>query len=240
MRRAARRSPALLLDGGSTVSLAGLPTDSDLTVTNGTTLDAEGNAVNLNSLTVTGGSIIDGSLNVSGACTLDDATIGADLTAASLTAADLVSLSGTDSIGTVLVDSTSDELDVDGSLTSSGGVTNNGTLNVNGTGTLDANVADNGALGFYVSNNQAFAGNLSGEGSFTPSHAQCRCLDPDRHAPGQDWRPGCCLSSGYPEIETFARMLPNSGKKYTRPIDRLCEMLNTNWTFAKSQMALEK
>ena len=98
----------LLLDSGSTVLLAGLPTGSDVTIINGTTLNLEGAVVTLNTLTVDGGSIIDGSIAAtsSASCSfsLDDATIGANLSGVSLTAGDLVSLSGTDYLsGTVTV-----------------------------------------------------------------------------------------------------------------------------------------
>ena len=112
-----------------------------------------------------GAAILNGSIDAT-TFSLDDAMIGANLTGGSLTASDLVSLSGTDSISTVTVNS-GGELDVDGSLTSSGGVTNYGTLDINGLGTLSGNVWTYGALAFNISNSQVFAGNIIGWGTFS-------------------------------------------------------------------------
>ena len=90
-----------------------------------------------------------------------------NLSGGSLTASDLVSLSGTDSLtGTVTVNSPGDELDVAGALSVGGLITNNG-LNVNGTGIIAGNIQNNGALGFYPSGIQAYASGIYGTGSVT-------------------------------------------------------------------------
>ncbi len=130
----------LQLDSGSTVSLAGLPTNSDLTITNGTTLDPEGNSIDLGSgsITVDCGGIIHGSIAAT-SYSLDDASISANLTGGSLTASDFVFLSGTDSLsGTVTVCTANDTLEMAGLLACSQTVTNNGTLEVDQGGTLNA------------------------------------------------------------------------------------------------------
>ena len=151
---------SILLDGGSTDTLASLPTDVDLNVNNWTTLDLDRDSVSPNTVAVTDGSIVDGSVSATESYTLDNATISANLSGGSLTASDLVSLSGTDSLtGTVTVNG---ELDVAGSLSSGEGLTNNGTLNVNGSGTLSADVVDNGVFAFNISNTQTFARAISG------------------------------------------------------------------------------
>ncbi|MGO9115577.1 MAG: beta strand repeat-containing protein [Thermoguttaceae bacterium] len=162
----------LALDSGSTVTLAGLPQGSNLTMTNGTTLNLGGSSVNLAAVSVTGCGIIDGSINAA-TYTLDNANISANLTGGSLTAADLVSLSGTDSLnGTVTVNTANDELDVAGALsigtpTNIGTLTNNGTLNVNGSGTISGNILNYDALGVNISDTQTFSGTISGTGSVT-------------------------------------------------------------------------
>ena len=58
-------------------------------------------------------------------------------------------------------------MDVAGSLTSIAGLTDNGTLNVNGAGTLSGDLTNNGSLAFNVSDTQTYAGDISGTGSVT-------------------------------------------------------------------------
>ena len=134
-----------------------------MSVSDGTTVNLGGSDDTLTSVTVAGAAILNGSIDAT-TFSLDDAMIGANLTGDTLTASDLVSLSGTDSIGTVTVNFASDELDVYGSLTCSGGVTNNGTLDINGLGTLNGNVQTYGAMAFNISNYQVFAGNITAGG----------------------------------------------------------------------------
>ncbi len=126
----------LVLDSGSTVTLAALPSGSNVTITNGTTLDLDGNSVALGAVGVNGGSIVDGSVSAS-AFTLDNSDVSANLSGGSLTAGGLVSLCGTDSLtGTVTVNTPNDELDVSGALSTAGGLTDNGAIVVENGGSL--------------------------------------------------------------------------------------------------------
>ena len=69
---------SLLLDSGSTVVLAGLPSGSNLTVTNGTTLDLDGSFNTLGTVTLADGSIIDGSIYAT-SYSVQNGTISANL-----------------------------------------------------------------------------------------------------------------------------------------------------------------
>ena len=71
----------LALDGGSTDTFAGLPTGSDLTISNGTALDLGRNTMNLGSgsLTLSDGSVSNGTITSDSTFALQNGSISANL-----------------------------------------------------------------------------------------------------------------------------------------------------------------
>jgi hypothetical protein len=167
---------SLVLDSGSTVSLAGLPTNSNLTISNGTTLNLEGTSESLGTVAITSGGIVAGSLSAT-SYALSNATIGANLSGGAATINNTVTLSGTDSeavtvnSGATLNIASGTTLTNSGTLTDNGGITiaNNGTLTDNGGITIAAGGTFNNASGGVVNENATLTNNgtVSNSGSIS-------------------------------------------------------------------------